>query len=125
MTMPKIRKLIPSEDQEQTALVQWLEIQKIVFYAIPNGGFRNLLEAAKLKRCGVQSGVPDLCIPIPSGSYNGLYLELKKLTGKATENQLIWQALLRSNGYMSEIAKGFDEAKAIVLNYLKPMKPAA
>ena len=64
--MTRIVRKLPTESQEQIMLVTWLVKKGIKFYAIPNGGKRNYLEAAKFKREGVQPGVPDLCIPIQS-----------------------------------------------------------
>lgn len=121
-----IRKVIPTEDQEQIKLASWLTSQGIRFYAIPNGGKRGMLEAVKLKRMGVISGVPDLCIPIPSGSYHGLYIELKRQSGgRASLSQVHWLEFLREKGYWADIANGFEEARDIVLHYLALTMPAA
>lgn len=112
-------RLAKTEDQEQEALCAWMTLKKIKFFAIPNGGSRHVAEAVKLKRCGVKRGVPDLCIPIPSGSYHGLFLELKRVSGgKVTAEQVDWLQFLRLQGYYAEIAYGFDEAKQIVTDYL-------
>lgn len=122
--MPK--NTTPLEDYEQIRLATWLTGQGIRFYAIPNGGKRNLVEALKFKRSGVQPGVPDVCIPIPSGSYHGLYIELKRVIGgKVSQPQSEWLAFLREKGYYAEVAKGFDEAKEMVLHYFSLTKPAA
>lgn len=110
---------LPTEDQEQTKLATWLTKSNIPFYAIPNGGKRDMLEAVKFKRTGVQAGVPDICVCKASGSYHGLYIELKrKKHGKVSENQLYWLALLREHGYYAEVAHGFEEAREMVLHYL-------
>lgn len=112
-------KVIQTEDQEQEALCSWMTLKKIRFFAIPNGGSRHLAEAVKLKRCGVKRGVPDICIPIPSGSFHGLYIELKRVSGgKASEYQVEWLEFLRSQGYYADIAYGFDEARNIITAYL-------
>jgi hypothetical protein len=119
-------RVIPSEDQEQIKLATWLTKQGIRFYAIPNGGKRNLLEAVKFKRMGTMPGVPDLCIPIPSGSYHGLYIELKREKGgRVSESQSEWLAFLREKGYYAQVAKGFEEAKEMIEHYFSFTKPAA
>lgn len=124
--MTRISSTIPSEDQEQIKLATWLTKQGIKFYAIPNGGLRRLSEAVKFKRTGVQSGVPDICVPLPSGSYHGLYIELKRAKGgKLSDNQVYWLSFLREKGYYAECAHGFDEAREIVTHYLSLTKPAA
>jgi hypothetical protein len=112
-------KVIPTEDQEQAKLCTWMTRTGIIFFAIPNGGQRNLVEAVKFKRCGVQPGVPDLCIPIPSGSYHGLFLELKRTQGgKVSDAQLYWLRFLRSQGYFADVAYGAEDGIKIVSEYL-------
>jgi len=124
--MPRNLQLIPTEDQEQAKLCAWLTKEGIRFYAIPNGGSRNLIEAVKFKRCGVQPGIPDLCIPIPSGSYHGLYIELKRIKGgRISDSQIYWLTFLREKGYYAEVANGCQEAKEIIIHYLSLTKPAA
>jgi hypothetical protein len=119
-------RVVPTEDQDQAALARWMTLQRIKFFAIPNGGSRHIAEAVKLKRCGVQRGIPDLCIPIPSGSYHGLFLELKRERGgKVSFEQVEWLRFLREQGYYAEIAYGFEEAKKIVTEYLAMTPKAA
>lgn len=109
----------PTEDSEQIKLAVWLTKQGIKFYAIPNGGHRNYLEAVKLKRTGVQAGVPDICIPQACGAYHGLYIELKRVKGgRVSDSQNYWLGLLREQGYYAEVACGADEAKEMVLHYM-------
>jgi hypothetical protein len=122
MTKPNV----PTEELEQVRFVVWLESQKIAHFAIPNGGHRHVLEGMKLKRSGVKSGVPDLFIPMASGGYHGLFIEMKRtIGGKVSDNQLYWLSLLRENGYYADIANGCDEAKRIVLTYLALTPKAA
>lgn len=109
-----------TEDQEQTRLATWLDKQNIPFHAIPNGGSRHLLEAIKLKRCGVKKGVPDLFITVPIHPYHGLYIEMKRTKNSVvSEDQLYWIDKLNKIGYLAEIAYGFEQAKLIVNSYLK------
>lgn len=115
----RAKSLIPSEDQEQEKLVTYLGKKGIRFYAIPNGGYRHYLEAAKFKRCGVSPGVPDICIPKPIGPYHGLYIELKRIKGgRPSFQQIDWLTYLRNAGYWADIAKGADEAIEMVEHYL-------
>ena len=73
-----------SESAEQSALFAWASQVSFSYpalrllYAIPNGGARNKITAAILKREGVRAGVPDICLPVPSGAYHALYIELKR-----------------------------------------------
>lgn len=51
-----------SEHSEQCAFVEWLRWNHIPHYAIPNGGSRNRIEAARLKAEGVSAGhAADRC----------------------------------------------------------------
>lgn len=114
----KVEAIYPTEDQEQAKLCVWLSREGIRHYAIPNGGKRNYVEAIKFKRTGVSPGVPDICIPYPKGSYHGLYLELKREKGGTVSYaQKEWLAFLTQNGYLAQVANGFDKAKEIVLYY--------
>lgn len=55
-------QLTGSEDEEQQKVIQWAQLMSNAYpdlqmlYHVPNGGSRNRVEAAKLKRMGVRSG---------------------------------------------------------------------
>ena len=63
------------EHEVQKAIAQYLDIRNICWWAVPNGGNRNVITATKLKSEGVKSGVPDITI-IHDSMYFGL--EVKK-----------------------------------------------
>ena len=67
--------MIDLEHQVQVAICQYLDVRKVMYFAIPNGGKRNITTATKLKKEGVKAGVPDLCI-IHEGQ--AFFLEVKK-----------------------------------------------
>lgn len=100
------------------ALFQWLNIKNILAYHTPNGGYRNAIEGAKLKRLGVSPGVPDVCIPVPNSNYHGLYIEMKKRNGGiVSDNQKTWIERLNRNGYKAVVCRGFEEAQDLIINY--------
>ena len=75
-----------SEEHEvQKAICKYLDIRKVCYWAVPNGGNRNKREAGRLKAEGVKAGVPDLTIV-----YDGLYygLEVKKPATKTPKGYL-------------------------------------
>ena len=122
--MPK--NSLPLEQEEQIKFSSWLTKEGIRHTASANGEKRNLMIALKLKRMGVSPGFPDICIPIPSGCYHGLYIELKRQKGgKLSTEQINWLEFLRERGYYADVAFGFEEAKKIVLYYLGLTRPAA
>jgi hypothetical protein len=117
------RKRKNDEEKEQMALVEWLLYKKIPFYHIPNGGSRPIAEASKMVRMGVQSGVPDLCIPVANKYHHGLYIEMKRRGGgTVSDNQQRWIELLIDNGYCAAVCEGWDAAVALIEQYLDKKK---
>lgn len=120
-----------SEATEQETLIQWCGWQQSKYpelkliYHIPNGGSRNTLEAANLKRQGVKAGVPDLCLPVARNGFHGLYIEMKYGKNKTTENQKEWLEELTAQGYFTAVCYGAEEAERIIARYLQfPGYPA-
>ncbi len=116
------------EAMEQEKLFQWAMYMQpymrelALLFHIPNGGSRNKIEAAHLKKQGVKAGVPDLCLPVARGGYHGLYIELKAGRNKLTEKQEVWIELLREQGYAAAVCYGFEEARKTIKNYLEGEK---
>ena len=115
---------MPTEHEEQVALIEWFRLQYRPLadnlFAIPNGGQRHKATAAKLKAEGVLAGVSDLMLMVRTPLYSGLFIEMKRKDGKATAPQLEFIERAREQGFKAEVAKGFDEAKKIIENYLNP-----
>jgi hypothetical protein len=113
-----------SESTEQQALFEWAEFtakktpELRLLFAVPNGGKRNITTAAILKREGVKSGVPDICLPVPRNEFHGLYIEMKFGKNKPTENQLWWIEQLRRQGYRVEVCYGWSEAVKVIVGYM-------
>ena len=63
------------EHDVQCAICDYLDIRRICYWAVPNGGKRSKSEAKRLKSEGVRPGVPDITI-VHDGMYYGL--EVKK-----------------------------------------------
>lgn len=123
--MPKPSPSIPTEHAEQCALMRWVDTmtaqhsQLRLLHAIPNGGARARLTAAKLKAEGVKPGVPDLFLPAPRGTLHGLYIEMKRSKGSTTRStQKWWHLALRISGYHVVICKSAQEAQTALLEYL-------
>lgn len=104
------------EDQLQRAVVELLTIyehqDKLRFFAVPNGGKRNKVEAAIMKGLGVRAGVPDLCVLITDGP--ALFIELKAPKGCATESQVDWSDWLNMNGHASIFARTVETVQMFV-----------
>lgn len=120
-----------SEATEQETVIQWCGWQQgkypelKLIYHIPNGGSRNKLEAANLKRQGVKAGVPDLCLPVARNGFHGLYIEMKHGRNKTTESQDEWLEELTAQGYYTAVCYGAEEAERVIASYLQfPGYPA-
>ena len=113
------------EHYNQVAVVQWAAYQAKKYpglellYAIPNGGRRHIGVARKLKAEGVKAGVPDLCLPVPRGTYHGLYIEMKSVKGKTTPEQKVWLVELSKQGYKTAVCPGAEEAIHVIQAYLE------
>lgn len=67
------------EHELQKAYFDWARLHPEArrAYAIPNGGQRNAVVAAKLKAEGVRAGVLDVHLPLARGGAHGLWIEHK------------------------------------------------
>ena len=94
-----------------------------MIYHVPNGGSRNRIEAANLKRQGVKEGVPDLCLPVPKNGYHGLYIEMKFGKNKTTKDQEEWLKRLSQYGYKTAVCYGAEEAREVIKEYIGWREP--
>jgi hypothetical protein len=122
---PKKRRPVNDEEhRNQVWLIQWVKTQVRTFpdleclYAIPNGGQRHRLVAAKLKAEGVRAGVFDLHLPVARGGFCGLWIELKVGKNKPTESQIEWGRLMSAQGHDTAVCYGWNEAKNKIEEYL-------
>ena len=113
------------EANEQCKVISYCTMRNYPVFHIPNGGSRNKMEAANLKRQGVKAGVPDLMFPVALRGYHGLFIEMKAGKNKTTKNQDEWLDLLAQNGYCVRVCYGFLEAMAIIDWYFEEMKKCA
>jgi hypothetical protein len=113
----------PLEDSQQMALFCWLAINSthtpelLYAFAVPNGGLRDKITAARLKATGAKRGVPDIVQPtirlVDSKWWPGMFVELKKVKGGDTRNpdQLRWAEYLKGQGYAHFLCKGYYAAR--------------
>lgn len=112
------------ESEEQIALFEWASYRAgahpelHLMFHIPNGGKRNITEAARFKRMGVKAGVPDICLPVARCGYHGLYIELKAPGGKASEYQTMWINELTRQRFLARVCVGWKEAADLIEKYL-------
>lgn len=116
---------VPLEDAEQRIIFQWAAMETAarpelgLLYAIPNGGKRAIKTAVALKKQGVKRGVPDMCLPVPRGGFNGLYIELKRVKGgTVSDEQGAWINALNAQGYRAVVCCGAQEAIKTIREYM-------
>lgn len=109
------------ESNIQIVCINWFRLMypNLRLYAIPNGGNRNVITAAIMKREGVMRGVADLFLMHASNGYHGLYIEIKTPKGKQSPEQKAFEHSALLEGYEYKIARSLDEFILIVKNYLK------
>lgn len=111
------------EDALQIAVANYIRLQypNVLFFHVPNGGKRNVIEASKFKRMGVLSGVPDILMfrETEFGDYiSGLAIELKIKPNKPSKNQLEVISKFRSLGFVVEVCYDFESTIKIIDNYM-------
>jgi hypothetical protein len=73
----------------------------------------------KMKKQGLEPGVPDIDVPVKRFPYGGLRIEMKRQKGgHVSDEQKLFHKLLRQQGYRVEVCKGWREAVEITKNYL-------
>ena len=108
---------IPSEHYEQVRFVGKFAIlyPGVRIFAIPNGGHRGKVTAAKMKQEGVRRGVPDLYVPAWK-----LWVEMKRIKGgSVSPDQKDWHEYLRGIGDTVLVCRGSDEALLLVAKFLE------
>lgn len=116
--------MISQEGIEQIHLMKWTDYMsgkypeiRLLFH-VPNGGSRNKIEAANLKKQGVKAGVPDLFLPVARDGYFGLFIEMKFGKNRTTAQQKEWIKELRDQGYRCEVCYGWEAASEVLADYL-------
>ena len=102
------------ESEEQIELARRLDSAGLAWFAIPNGGSRDVREARNLKRQGVKTGVPDLVILTPAEhAPRGVALELKRADGSIRDvrpEQWAWLARFEAAGFTAVVGLGWRDS---------------
>jgi len=111
------------EQFEQIQLIKWFnkifpELQEDIHH-FANERKCSLRYGALLKSMGVKSGVSDIFLALGQDIFIGLWIELKFGKNKPTKSQIAFAQRKRMRGYRVEFCWGCEEAKVILLDYLK------
>jgi hypothetical protein len=97
------------------ALRKHCQPSQAFWYAIPNGGKRDVITAARLKAEGVVPGAPDLGFVLPFGL--AAFLEIKADNGRQSESQIEVEKRIEALGGQYAIAHSIDEAWGILAGW--------
>lgn len=110
-----------TESWEQKQLIQWCRKDPRFQYLfhIPNESIGGQGWITRNRQMGVKPGVPDLFYPVPAQGYHGLFIEMKaRKGGRLSLEQQRWIAVLTDLGYKCVVARGWDEAREAMLEYV-------
>lgn len=96
---------------------QWPELQ--MMFSIKNeekSGSK--VVGGRFKASGLKSGVPDVFLPIARKGRFGLFVEMKKIGGKASKEQIEFGKRLIDQGYGWCVCEGWEAARDILIQYL-------
>ena len=122
MTQKATSAKVPTEHLEQAQFVAWFRqaYPDFLIFAIPNGEYRAMTVAKRLKAEGVVPGVPDLCVLMPAGKV--LFIEMKRQKGgvlSANQKEVI--AKIECLGFDVIVCKGALDAKNQIEAYINEL----
>lgn len=130
---PSLEPEAPREHDEQSALISWwflycnqIKLNYKLLVANVNGQIlmgsaRNRQAVmAYLRQEGFRDGMPDLTLYVPRGRYKGLLIEMKRTTGGVVSpEQKEMSRIISEQGYMCMVCYGAEDAKKVIVDYLK------
>lgn len=106
------------ESDIQVACVSWFRMAypEYLCFSVPNGGSRNAIEAANLKREGALAGVADLIVVIQG---KVIFIEMKASKGRQSQNQLDFEKKVTRLGFDYYICRSLRDFISIIENIIK------
>ena len=89
---------------------------RLMIYAVPNGGSRNVIEAKKLKATGTLRGASDLIVNFPN---KVVYIEVKTDVGVQSDAQKDFQSRIEDLGFDYHIVRSLEDFNNKIMQYLK------
>lgn len=121
MTRSLIGHSVTNELDLHLFAVQLLKLYGTVpWWHVPNGEYRSIRTAVRLKRMGVRKGVPDFSLILPPNG-QAAFLELKSRKGRLTDDQRIFQGEALKVGAMYAVADT-PEAVANILRHWRAIR---
>lgn len=115
-----------TEFAHQTALFMWVALNKQKYplleklmFAIKNeekSGSK--IVGGRFKASGVKKGTPDIFVSIPCHGKYGLYIEMKKIGGKPSKEQIEFKEAALAQNYGWVCCEGWEKARDVLVQYL-------
>lgn len=117
------------EHKIQTAIVRWFhyaypKYRGGLFFAVPNGGHRNIQTARALKAEGVTAGVSDLMLLVSRHGYHALCIEVKTIVGRQSASQKAWEAKVEAQGFKYAVVRSLEDFASLMSWYLNEIPRA-
>ncbi len=99
------------EESRQACIVEYVRTvaPHILIWAVPNGGWRNKREAARMKWTGTLAGVLDLTLALPDGRC--AFWEIKTPKGPLSSVQKDIISDLERLGHVWAVVRSVDDAR--------------
>lgn len=117
--------MIPTEYQEQVIFVQWLRLNNIAHYRVPNETYtKSYKQKATNKALGVSPGVPDLFVVLPYSCLIGIEMKRKKKSVISPAQKVWIETLNTVPNVEAFVCYGAEDAIAVIQKYLPAKAPA-
>lgn len=124
--VPAPRRRDNEESRMQCALISWwagacagFGVAEHLLFSIPNGGRRDPVTGAILKREGSRRGASDLFLAVPEGFRSGAFIEMKAPGGRLSPEQTAFLDSVFKRGYAIFTAYSVKDAVDFITEYLK------
>jgi hypothetical protein len=108
----KLIHIIRNELAPKYPILRWL-------YSVPNGLRLHPAITTQMINEGAKAGIPDLFLPVRSGKYSGLYIEMKSAKGKLSEQQKDFKIFVESQGFKVVVPRSCHEALNEISHYCR------
>jgi len=126
MTTPTQARAVRSEHAIQSDIMSFLDRvlpSSCYAFAVPNGGKRNAITGAILKREGVKAGVADIVILRNPGLC--ALIEVKKASGSLSNSQKVFRDWCASNGFPFAVVRSVGDVQAVLMDWGVPLRGRA
>lgn len=125
MRNPSRKKVVKHEESDMQSeffnkvFTIFPKLPRKLLFAVPNGGSRNKIEAANMKRQGVTAGVADVILLVPKKGFASLCIEFKTKTGRQSDEQKEFQFQAEKCGSKYVIVRSVEQGIREVKKYIE------